>query len=47
MHVLPQSSVFEILARNGCDLLECREDDSVGDHEGFVSNTFFARKRSR
>jgi SAM-dependent methyltransferase len=44
MHVLPQPAVFEILRRNRCDLLECREDDAVGDHEGFVSNSFFARK---
>jgi SAM-dependent methyltransferase len=45
MHVLPQPRVFELLRRNDCDLLECREDNSVGDHEGFVSNIFFARKR--
>jgi SAM-dependent methyltransferase len=45
MHLLPQPAVFEILRRNGCDLLECREDGAVGNHEGFVSNSFFARKR--
>ncbi|HEY1747976.1 MAG TPA: methyltransferase domain-containing protein [Xanthobacteraceae bacterium] len=45
MHILPQGVIFEILNRNGCDLVECRENDAVGDHEGFVSNLFFARKR--
>ncbi|MGH7093257.1 MAG: hypothetical protein ACREFB_06960, partial [Stellaceae bacterium] len=47
MHVLPQHAIFEIFERTGCRLLECREDAAVGNHEGFVSNTFFVRKRGR
>jgi len=43
MHVIPQREVFEILRRNGCELLEVQADDKAGSLD-FVSNTFLARK---
>jgi SAM-dependent methyltransferase len=44
MHVIPQYVLFDILDRSGCHLLECREDQSTGDHR-MISNSFFVRKQ--
>jgi SAM-dependent methyltransferase len=44
MHVLPQRYVFQIAARNDCELIEVAPDNMVGLWE-FVSNTFLLRKR--
>ena len=42
MHVLPQAHVHRIIARNGCRLLELREDGwAEGRTAATISNTFF------
>lgn len=43
IHAIPQYVLFDILRRNGCRLLECREDHWTGDY-GTISNTIFAEK---
>jgi SAM-dependent methyltransferase len=43
MHVLPQRHVFDIISRNGCQVLEVQGDNMTG-HPDFVSNTFLVRK---
>ncbi len=43
MHVLPQYRVFEILHRNGCRVLECREDGWTG-MDDMISNSIVAVK---
>lgn len=45
MHYLPQSALFEVLARNSCQLLELREDDAIGLAPNVVSNTVLVQKR--
>jgi SAM-dependent methyltransferase len=44
MHCLPQAVIFEAIAAEKCDLLSVREDNSTGDPERFISNTFIVRK---
>ena len=44
MHVLPQPALFDILRRNSCELLECREDSLINNCDGMISNSIFARK---
>lgn len=46
MHVLPQASVFEIVAERNCQVLEVLDDLSTGYRSGTLSNTFLVRKRS-
>jgi SAM-dependent methyltransferase len=43
IHAIPQHVLFDILRRNGCRLLECREDHWTGEY-GTISNTIFAEK---
>jgi SAM-dependent methyltransferase len=43
VHCLPQSALFEIVARTGCDILEIREDGALG--ANMVSNRLLLRKR--
>jgi SAM-dependent methyltransferase len=43
MHVLPQRYVFDIISRNGCQVVEVQADNMTG-HPDFVSNTFLVRK---
>jgi SAM-dependent methyltransferase len=45
MHCLPQARIFQIVAEEGCALLEVREDDSIGSPDTALSNTFVVRKR--
>jgi SAM-dependent methyltransferase len=45
MHVLPQEQVFRIIARNGCRVVEVREDGwADGRTAETISNTFFVMK---
>ncbi len=44
IHFLPQGAVFELLRRRGCEVLELREDDSIGLSATAISNTFLVRK---
>ncbi len=44
MHAIPQSEIFRIADTIGIELLEVREDNSVGDPHLFVSNTFCFRR---
>lgn len=43
MHVLPEETVLEIIEAAGCELLEAREHDCIGD-PAWVSKTFLVRK---
>ena len=43
MHLLPQPVLFELFRRQGCELLDIREDGWTGDHSG-VSNSIMLRK---
>ena len=45
MHVLPQSKVFQIAQEQGCEVLEVREDEAVGNEHSWVSNQFVLRKK--
>ena len=45
MHVLPQASVFEIVAERNCQVLEMLDDPSTGYKAGTLSNAFLVRKR--
>lgn len=40
MHCMPQSEIFDLVARHGCRVLEVREDDRTGPTDRFISNTF-------
>lgn len=44
MHCLPQSEVFDLVARAGCTICEVREDGDVGKFGEWVSNTIAVRK---
>ena len=45
MHVLPQEQVFKIVTRNGCRIIEIREDGwAEGRTTETISNTFFVIK---
>jgi trans-aconitate methyltransferase len=46
MHVLPQSTVFEIVEDEGCRVLEVQPDPYVGSAD-WISNTFLVRKMPR
>jgi SAM-dependent methyltransferase len=43
MHVLPEEVVMEVLRETGCELLEAREHDCIGD-PAWLSQTFLVRK---
>ncbi|MFN3706217.1 MAG: hypothetical protein ACK4WM_09540, partial [Thermoflexales bacterium] len=45
-HVLPQASVFEIVAERNCRVLEVLDDAFTGYKGGTLSNTFLVRKRA-
>ncbi|MBN1569334.1 MAG: class I SAM-dependent methyltransferase [Acidobacteria bacterium] len=47
MHVLPQSSIFQIAAKCGCSILELREDSYINMPRLFVSNTFLLQRNSQ
>jgi SAM-dependent methyltransferase len=44
MHCIPQHEVFAVIADAQCQLLEVREDNSIGRHGSWVSNTFVAKR---
>jgi SAM-dependent methyltransferase len=44
MHCIPQQAVFALIAEAGCRVLEVREDDSIGNHGQWISNTFIVRR---
>ena len=44
MHCIPQQSVFALIADEGCRVLEVREDNRVGNHGDWISNTFIVRR---
>jgi SAM-dependent methyltransferase len=45
MHVLPQRAIFEIVTREGAQVIEVFEDSSTGDFPG-ISNSFLVQKNS-
>ena len=45
VHCLPQPVLFDIIRRTGCDILEIREDGSLGPNA--ISNRLLLRKRQR
>lgn len=47
MHVLPQEQVFNIIYKNGCRLVEIREDSWTGRAPERLSNTFYVVKANR
>ncbi len=44
MHCVPQDRIIDVIARQGCKLLEIREDNCAGDLASIISNTFVVRK---
>ena len=44
MHCMPQEQVFSIASEEGCEVLEVREDESVGLPGRWISNTFVVRR---
>jgi hypothetical protein len=44
MHCIPQQAVFALIAAANCRVLEVREDDSIGNHGGWISNTFIVQR---
>ena len=44
MHFLPQAALMEVIAQQGCRILEVREDDSIGLSVAAVSNTLLLQK---
>jgi SAM-dependent methyltransferase len=44
MHYFPQAALFDIVAEQGCRVLEIREDDSIGLSVIAVSNTLLLQK---
>ena len=44
MHYFPQAALFDLVAQQGCRVLEIREDDSIGLSVIAVSNTLLVRK---
>jgi hypothetical protein len=44
MHCLPQAVIFELISAAGCELLEVREDGSIGRVGQWISNTFVVRR---
>ena len=47
MHLLPQETVFRIIAECGCSVLEVQPDYCVGSFDDWISNTFFVEKPPR
>jgi SAM-dependent methyltransferase len=45
MHILPQETVFRIIADQGCVALEVQPDYCCGSYDTWVSNSFFVEKR--
>lgn len=46
MHVLPQTKIFQIIREQGCEVLEVREDEAVGNEHRWISNQFVLRKNN-
>jgi len=44
MHLLPQETIFHIIAECDCTLLEVQPDYCVGSYGDWISNTFFVQK---
>ncbi len=44
-HPLPQREVFRICREAGCEVMEVREDDWVGEQRHSISNSYLVRKR--
>jgi SAM-dependent methyltransferase len=44
MHCIPQQAVFALIAEASCRVLEVREDDRIGNHGEWISNTFIVRR---
>lgn len=44
MHFLPQAALLDVIAQQGCRVLEIREDDSIGLSVTAVSNTLLLQK---
>jgi SAM-dependent methyltransferase len=47
MHCVPQKSVFDMIERQDCELLEVREDGAAGSPDTILSNTFVVRRARR
>lgn len=47
MHFFPQSTLLELIAEQGCKVLEIREDDAIGVSLTTVSNTLLLQKKGR
>lgn len=45
MHYLPQTALFGLLSRQGCRILEIREDDAIGISAITISNTLLVQKQ--
>lgn len=46
MHCIPQHEIFAVVADAQCQLLEVREDNSIGRHGTWISNTFVISRPS-
>jgi SAM-dependent methyltransferase len=44
MHCLPQGAIFELIGDASCQVLEVREDGSIGHVGEWISNTFIVRQ---
>lgn len=44
MHCIPQSEIFAIIAQEGCQSVELREDDAIGRRGTWISNMFVVRR---
>ena len=44
MHYFPQAALFDLIAAQGCRVLEMREDDAIGLSVIAVSNTVLLQK---
>jgi hypothetical protein len=44
IHMLPQNAIFEIGRRNNCYPIEVHNDNWIGEHNKYISQTFVFKK---